>query len=720
MISDILLLKMPGSLSTLEFPLLPSAYTIPEEYIVHEAKSTKHSRDLNQTVKVDFFDGYDTPNMALIGDDFYWITGYRDITLQKEIIEYDLAYCAPTSKIRKGDALKGMWERTPVLMSKHLPNAVMSSSMYQAERHTMDRMRCFKADVEKADRGPIADFLASTKTVGQIWWVTDPENGPLYVDAAKPVIRVDTVTSQDSYTTSKHTLEEYTDPMYWVEVTAITNFYPCVREDEPNKLYYTRLNYDAERMYGIKDESSMCKYGFFARYSEGLKSGRLGCAFDTNNLNKWYHYTSQGSAGATADAMSAWPAYPSIEDLIQNPDTSLGFPQDDILDVSISEWCPYQWNVGSTTILGDNVDFSDYDSHYEGQTTTVSYAYIITDPDWVWGSYVDILVQGKDRVSMPITGGWYAIYPKLGFYFLGRIGAREFKMDNWDAHKLIISSMQKACGKVALQDANGNMIADIPNELFVEDSEGRPTLEYRAQVYSDSTGLFTRVDIGAADSPHIITIPMGKLPWVGDSWDQYRCRDMAYDREQLENTKKQAWENFAVSVFDSVAGAANTYAFGAAGGGQMLGRSRIPVQGATAAVSGAAGIVSGALSTQTAIRAAEREQALTEKRVKGQPGTGYNTGYGIQYCDNAQTIGAGFVVLMPKGLTDDYYEAFTAYHGFPAEGELTVTAQAGYHKGRLYTDGDSGLKFDALNNDLSVGFRFVEMEEPAPAPTPAP
>ena len=65
-------------------------------------------------------------------------------------------------------------------------------------------------------------------------------------------------------------------------------------------------------------------------------------------------------------------------------------------------------------------------------------------------------------------------------------------------------------------------------------------------------------------------------------------------------------------------------------------------------------------------------------------------------------------VDMPEGLTESIDGAYTAVHGYPAEGRRSVSLKAGFYQGRIFAS-DSirmGPWFDELNNKLSNGIRF--------------
>lgn len=452
---------------------------------------------------------------------------------------------------------------------------------------------------------------------------------------------------------------DYKD-MLWVEVTTTCSLFGVVNQVDGTIGNIETVDLSTYPEYSVADQSSMNKYGFFAVYDKGKQVPRIQRFEGEDGFPLLEHYK-DGDTPKTRNR-TEWDAYyPSINDVINNPDQVLGIPTDAILDVSITAWCPYHYII--TGSAGDTIP---------------KYPSLTVEENRLFLPYV------IRRALLPGDQDEYGFIPQrygnICMYELGRVGGSIIDRDEWGAHSLTISNDEYVCGEVNLRDANGNVIANIPRDYFeyVPETDAW-RLDYRAQTYSDSTGLYTRVDIGQY-APHIITFPEGKLPYVGDAYEQYRIREMSYDRQSLQNTKDQAWMQFGAGVADALVGGGMTMAMGRVGAASQ--RTEAGRNLATGMSIGG-GIVSSAINTWLAVDAAQKEQDLTEARQKGAPGTGYNTGYGISYCDNAFDIGAGFVVMMPSRFNSVLAQAQGEYYGYEAGyvGHESITNQDGYYEG---------------------------------------
>lgn len=246
-------------------------------------------------------------------------------------------------------------------------------------------------------------------------------------------------------------------------------------------------------------------------------------------------------------------------------------------------------------------------------------------------------------------------------------------------------------------------------------------LSYKAQSFSDNTGLYTQIDIGKNGQHHMIRIPEGKLPFTGDAWESYQALDRAYDRESLgltiEQNDSQAVASGATDVFQAVLAGALT--------GGTAGTVAIPGIGTVAgAVVGAVAGLAIALGTTVVTTileddAARKEQELKERHIKQQPGTGYQIGYGLSYLFNSSRIGAGFVLYEPPSITANKVEWYGRVHGFVSEGVETVSLNregGGFYSGRLIniSGADMGPKFDRLAQMFIQGLVLIPIEYTPP------
>lgn len=377
-------------------------------------------------------------------------------------------------------------------------------------------------------------------------------------------------------------------------------------------------------------------------------------------------YNSVSTEGTVTDQV-----YPSIYDILSNPDEVFGVTASSILDVSISERCPYKTSI-DTGILpwfriyewnysgGDPVEEDVWPS--KGLTTS-------SKTKWYWIESMTKYVEIWGKYSAPVT---------------------------WEGTTNVsLSNLERGCGTVTIRDEDTANIATIPTA-----PSASVTLNLRT--LSDYTGLYTYITYNG----YQVCLQEGKLPWNGTSWEEYRAYSLAYDRQAMEQSIDFANQRVAVGLAQSAASTIQSAAMGAIGGNAA--------GAVTGAVSGAASF---AISTWATMRESEistREtqatQALAERRMAGQPSTPYNTGYGLIYCERTQITPCAVWIEMPAGLTSSIDADYTACFGYPAEGLRSVTIQEGYYKGRLYdTTLARGPRFDKCNEALQNGLLFKEV-----------
>lgn len=112
MIGAVEFLKLPGSISSVEYPLLTSSDQTLTARTVKTFPSVKFTEDLQQEIRVPYFEGYSQCNCVRMNGEIYWITGFRQDTLTQSSITFLLTYNGPSSRYHKGDTMTGVWERT--------------------------------------------------------------------------------------------------------------------------------------------------------------------------------------------------------------------------------------------------------------------------------------------------------------------------------------------------------------------------------------------------------------------------------------------------------------------------------------------------------------------------------------------------------------------------------------------------------------------------------
>lgn len=478
----------------------------------------------------------------------------------------------------------------------------------------------------------------------------------------------DLATMEWQDTTVLPTIAKYS--MFWVEITTSCSLLGAI---DPDTGTITTVDNRSAIEKSVNQQSTLFKYGFFTVYDKGRYVPRIQlCDHKINNykLSEWWNNGTLEQHTITDYDLF----YPSLDDVINDPDEVLGIPTDSILDVSITAWCPYKYHTYSHTEDG------------------VVYSFPMLDNEG-GASLYPFIIRNANVKTKPTVYGKYSEHPRhIAYYELGSTNESFYSRDEWDSHTLKITMDEYVCGTIYLRDANGNQIVQIPRDYFefhynYISQETWWQLDYKAQTYSDSTGLYTRVDIGKNGIPHIIVFPEGKLPFIGDAWAQYRIRDMSYDRQALENTKEQAMLGAVAGIGDTIVNTATTLALGALAAPVTGGLSMIP---AVATAGGS--ILSTATNTALEMRAADQEQALTEARQKGAAGTGFNTGYGITYCDNAIDIGSGFMVMMPSRFDAPDAHSQGEYYGYNAN-----------FVGTYYLEGHDGYCEGVLADQITLG-----------------
>ena len=346
--------------------------------------------------------------------------------------------------------------------------------------------------------------------------------------------------------------------------------------------------------------------------------------------------------------------YPSLKEIMTEPETYIGVTASQIVDISISHRCPW-------------MAYADGDFYMlKSDESEIGYLY----PTVTVGNYICYDLDGiYSNVSNPV--------------------------EYTASVSITLSDLERASGSVTIRDANCASLGSIPTAYGDK-------ITASLSMISDWTGISTYLDYGG----YRVTIPEGHIPWSGTAWAEYRAYSLAYDRQAMNNSIDYSNERVAVGLAQSAASTIQSAAMGAIGGS------------AAGTVTGAiGGAASFAISTWATLkesdistREAQSTQALAERRVAGQPATPYNAGYGLLYCQQCQRSPASIWVEMPANLTDSIDADYTACFGYPAEGLRSVTFGEGYYKGMLYaTSKLKGPRFDKLNQTLQNGFRFKEV-----------
>lgn len=127
---------LPGAMSTQEYPIMAPGQDI-SAYLIASVQDVKVTHDYLQAIgPMPTFTGYDKANIAEIDGRYYWIASFTTRTLyEEETVTFGLVYNAPTSQLRLGSSLKGVWSKTPTRTRPYMSLAVANDAM-AASSHT--------------------------------------------------------------------------------------------------------------------------------------------------------------------------------------------------------------------------------------------------------------------------------------------------------------------------------------------------------------------------------------------------------------------------------------------------------------------------------------------------------------------------------------------------------------------------------------------------------
>ena len=467
------------------------------------------------------------------------------------------------------------------------------------------------------------------------------------------------------------------------KMTAKTQFGPNDVSDTESKIYWVQItssNY-------IKNDQTVIK-GHITRY------GTFALNDDVTHTN--YKYLAWDTSG-DKDYI---PAYPTIGDIINNIDATLGIESSSVLDISVIPICPYEFEsldvvhtgqfvpgqpepenewVNQYTILknGENVikpwvgkDVTVNIGGIPGQTTTKTFKLRVYNLDFNWG------------IEPIPTGTSLLVY---------------YPIEREDTLSWTLSDMELNLGQLQVKNWEGNIIASLP----IVSKTNTVYIDY----ISDSTGLYTL--LRHIESNQHVIINSAKLPYLGSQWETYRAYSLDTDRKALEFAQeqydKQFQINMASAVFNGVVGAG----LGAASGG-----SAGAIGAGVGAIGGlASGVASGILGKEMNDMKLRQDQQLTEMRLRASPATTFNTAYGLNQLDLMERFGGGIYTSLPANLTNDDFVKYIDEFGYPTEGVQTLTMTAGYYKGRILSQQNnkvfSGIKFERLQEEFNNGLKFV-------------
>jgi hypothetical protein len=363
----------------------------------------------------------------------------------------------------------------------------------------------------------------------------------------------------------------------------------------------------------------------------------------------------------------------SLRDVICDLTETTGIPGTDIIDISVSNQCPFS------------------------RSYSLPYTFDLTDSN---GNKIEPVAVNDDKHLYKINGS------SVGTYSTSK-------------SKFTVRTKDLLAGNVCIYDAMRNKIIDVPKEYFrpSETTADMSYIEYQTSVIWDVTSLNTVVRLFYVDNDienYIdVIIPGGHLPWVGNAWADYQAAEMNYDRELLSISIDNANKQRYIDMINSLGNSMLTVALG----------------GAANPVGSVAGIAQMGLGIATSELQAKLEESrlyavqnAKENYIKNSPSQNYQTGYGISYLfHNSQAFelipglwrpdGAGIRLETPYGIKDSDIDNYIKYRGYPCGVYASITLpEDGYIKGNIYNDFSSignAVETDMLRKEIASGCRIV-------------
>ena len=452
--------------------------------------------------------------------------------------------------------------------------------------------------------------------------------------------------------------------------------------DTESKIYWVQItssNY-------IKSDQTVVK-GHITRY------GTFALNKDVTKSSSIYNYLAWDTSG-DKDYI---PTYPTIGDIINNIDTTLGIESSSVLDISVIPICPFEYESLDVVHTGPFVPGQpEPENEWVNQYTVLKSGENVNKP-WVGKDVpIEVGVIPGQTTRKTFKFRVYNLDYNLGIEPLST--DIRYPVERDDTLSFTLSDMELNLGQLQVKNWEGNIVASLPivsktNTIYVN-------------YISDSTGLYTLMQ--HVESKQHVIINSAKLPYLGSQWETYRTYSLDTDRKALEFAQaqydKQFQMNMASAVFNGVVGAG----LGAASGG-----SAGAIGAGVGAIGGlASGIASGVLGKEMNDMKLRQDQQLTEMRMRASPATTYNTAYGTNQLNLMERwFGGGIYIAMPANLSNDDFIKYIDEFGYPTEGVQTLTIGAGYYKGRVLAQQNnkvfSGIKFERLQEEFNNGLKFV-------------
>lgn len=388
----------------------------------------------------------------------------------------------------------------------------------------------------------------------------------------------------------------------------------------------------------------------------------------------------RADATGTRDGVPEYFVYPTLAQLVEDPDEYLDLTAGTTIhDINISEFCPYksiQFDEGTYTGLKITAN-----NTAETAPARKEIAGVILGVTQLYYAYCSYIVSDQNDI-------WDVDYhPPYD--------------PNTGSMTVTLTDFEKENGQIVIKDSLRNDVLTVPIEL----NDNTMTIDYR--VYADTSNIY--LSLKYADIYKIIA--GYKVPWSTTSWDQYRAFNLQYDRQALQNDIDMTNKEMNAAIINGMSNAI----IGGAMTGAMKGG---PAAGATGLATGVASLgstaISSALNRSMTIEKLNRDQELTEMRMKGGPGTINNPSQGYGFVNGVRDAGgAELLLLMPKGLRLEEWQMQTETWGYPSNKVMRTLRinVGGYWKGRMYPTFNEDVQDvavrDAAIRQLEDGFYLV-------------
>lgn len=354
-------------------------------------------------------------------------------------------------------------------------------------------------------------------------------------------------------------------------------------------------------------------------------------------------------SGKDANNETVTGTWGSIAEAIHNPDESFGIPSDSIFDISVSRRSPWE-----TVINGSEVNVKVGTKQGLPNTTFTA-------------------LDGR-RINET---------EMIGLLNINKSPVAELIIE--------LTDYQRYCGTITIVDETQNEIFTIPNDYL--DADNKAVIPWYA--FSDYGGLYTLVNI----NDKFITIPEGKLPWIGDAWKDYVIRSRDSDRQAMNHAIDMSRKQMEM---DLVSGASNAMLTG------TLGAIQNPVGSVAGLAQFGMSAVSSAQQQQLSEWDAKKQQSISENRIRNSPSSNYQTAYGLTYLHNAIFgQGAGVKIETPSNFTEEQFNQYVAYNGWPCNAMASIVVSSGYIKGLVYNMEGNGMMGDRLRQEIMAGCHLV-------------